>query len=226
MPKIKLTDLQKEILRSMVESVNDGYDKPFIPVKLGNEPDDLLYTKGIPKTNNLIGELDILTKKGLLSKNFNSKSQPIYTVRQEGIEAVQNDFEFPEEQLTAMVNIGAIIGNMGGGSLQAVGYAENSTINQQFNTKEAFDSEIDHIADQLIESVKKELANNLLHPYLTALEELKSELKAEKPNESTLKKLIGILGFFGDIEGNISLVTRAMPYILILLDMVMKAKVG
>jgi len=210
----------------MVESVNGGYDKPFIPLQEMGGLDSLYGVEKLPKTKNIIGELNILTEKELLSINYNSRGQPIYTVRQEGIEAVQNDFELPEEQLAAMFNIGAIIGNMGGGSLQAVGYAENSTISQKFNTKEAFDSEIDHIADQLVESVKKELDNNLLLPYLSTLEEFKSELKTEKPNESTLKKFVGILGFFGDIEGNISLVTRAMPYILILLDMVMKAKVG
>lgn len=219
MAKYKLTDIQKHTLELLVNAYNEGKLRKIVSV-VTFSGEGILEVDGY-KGNNIEGDLNAIYEEGLIGfDSFSKSADPIYSLRQLGIEAVENDFEKPEPSPTAQSIITTNIGSISGGNFQIVGYSKNSKISQKFETKADFESEIDKVIEQITEVVKQELNQELL-PYLKELEELKNELKAEKPDESKLKPLLNTLGFFGNIEGSISLIFRVWPLLLSLLQMVL-----
>ncbi len=119
----------------------------------------------------------------------------------------------PESQIPTQVNIGAIIRDMSGGNVQAVGLSNNSELNQLVNDSDLLHKKLDELTEQLVDVVKSELSSKELMAYLQTIEKLKKEIKSEKPSPSVLQKLFASISFLGDVESTISLATRVLPYL-------------
>lgn len=109
--------------------------------------------------------------------------------------------------------VGAIIHEMHGGNIQAIGQAHQSEINQLVSDPEALAEALDAILTKLLEAVKSEMPAAQLFAYMQQAEELKAALKSDTPQPAVIKRLLGTLAFLGDVEGTVGLVTRAWPLI-------------
>src|SRR5688572_32386609 len=77
--------------------------------------------------------MDILCDADLLGFKYNRRGEKIYTIKQSGYDAVENDFVAPELPPSAQINIGAIIHEMNNGNVQAVGFSSHSELQQTVN---------------------------------------------------------------------------------------------
>ena len=162
-------------------------------------------------------ELDILCDADLLGLRYNSRGDKIYTIKQSGYDAVENNFVAPELPASAQINIGAIIHEMNNGNIQAVGFSSHSELQQTVNDPVILKEKIDGLANELLDAIKTELPAEKLIAYIKSLDELKQQLVAEKSSPPILEKLFRVLSFTGDVEGTISLMTRVWPYVYPLL---------
>ncbi len=212
MAEYNLTSKQKQLLKTIIDAVESGQAKePLIPV-ISMVGSSII---GVPGDfdHNLIGDLEILSEADLLGSRLNNKGNKIYTVKQSAYNAIGNDFLIPENQVPTQVNIGAIIRDMSGGSVQAVGFSNNSELNQLINDADLLRKKLDELTEQLLDVVKSELSSKDLLAYIQKIEELKKEIESEKPSPSVLQKLFASISFLGDVESTISLITRVLPYI-------------
>ena len=216
MTKYNLTERQKELLRVIVENIRAGkLQEPIFPVvEIGGGG----YIIGIKRNfgPTITGDLEVLSKEGLLSWELNSRGEKIYTVRQAGYEAVDNNFEVPDDLYTPQVSIGAIVYEMSGGNLQAVGIA-NSEIQQIVNDPDLLSEQIEKITNSLIEEVKDELSAAALTEYIGVIEELKAHIQADAVSPSILQRLLRSISLLGDIEGSLALIARVWPKVYPLL---------
>jgi len=211
MAEHNLTPKQKQILKTITESVKAGKAKePLIAVVAGGEGIIMGITEKFDR--NLLGDLEILCEADLLGVRYNNGNKT-YTVKQSGYDAVENSFVIPESQLPAQINIGAIIRDMNGGNIQAVGLSNSSELNQLVNDTDLLRKKLDELTEQLVDVVKSELSSKELMMYIQNLEELKKEIESEKPSSSVLQRLFASISFLGDVESTISLVTRVLPYV-------------
>lgn len=118
---------------------------------------------------------------------------------------------------TPRYTIGAIVHSMSGGTLQAIGEAERSTITQVVNDPQIFKAKVEEFVTQLLETVKAELPAAGLLKYTDSAQHLKAELLSGKPDASIVKRLLQTLAFLGDVEGTIDLMVRAWPAVSSLL---------
>lgn len=212
MAEYNLTPGQKDLLRTIVEQKKSGVARePLIPV-IASGGSSLIGIKG-DFDRNLLGDLEVLSEADLLSYRFNSSGDKIFTVKQSAINAVENNFIIPESLTPTQVNIGAIIREMSGGNVQAVGISNNSEISQLVNDSELLHQKLDELTEQLVEVVKSELSSKKLIEYIQSVEELKKQIEAEKPSPSVIQKLFASISFLGDVESTISLATRVLPYV-------------
>jgi len=225
MARYNLTERQKELLRAIVENIRAGkLQEPIIPVvEIGGGG----YVIGIEKNfgPSVTGDLEVLSEEGLLSWQLNSRGKKIYTVKQAGYDAVDNDFEIPDDLYTPQVNIGAIVYEMSGGNLQAVGVA-HSEIQQIVNDPELLSSQVEALANDLIETVKAELPATDLTEYMKKVEELKAQVLANNASPSILRRLLQSIAFLGDIDGSLSLMAKiwpkVYPFLLIIAERIMQ----
>jgi hypothetical protein len=212
MTQYNLTVQQRELLKTIVEQMKSGKaQEPLIPV--GSHSGSSIIGMQGNFGRNLLGDLEVLSQADLLGFRYNSKGNKIYTVKQSAYDAVENDFVIPENQVPTQINIGAIIRDMSGGNIQAVGLSNNSELNQLVNDSDLLHKKLDELTEQLVGVVKSELSSKELITYLQTLEELKKEIESEKPSSSVLQKLFASISFLGDVESAISLATRVLPYI-------------
>jgi hypothetical protein len=216
MAHYNLTTRQKEVLIRLVEGVKSGRARePLIPI-----PDiqdcEIIGITGTFDIN-VLGDLDVLCEANLLSSVYNSQGGKVYTIKQSGYDAVENNFIAPDLPHSSQINIGAFIHEMNNGNVQAVGLSNFSELQQTVNAPILLKEIIDKLANELMDSIKIELPAEKLIPYIKIVDDLKQQLKAEKSSPSILQKLFQGLSFTGDIEGTISLMTRAWPYIYPLL---------
>ena len=212
MAKYDLTPKQKTLLKIIVEQLNAGTAKePLIPVCTMSDC-SIIGIKG-NFDHNLLGDLEILAEAGLLGFRYNRKGDKIYTVKQSGYNAIENNFEIPESEIPTNINIGAIIRDMNGGNVQAIGFSSQSEINQVVNDPKALLEKLDLLAEQLIEAVKSDLPAKELISYVQTVDELKKQLQSEKPSPSILSKLLATVSFLGDVESSISLAIRVWTYV-------------
>lgn len=125
-----------------------------------------------------------------------------------GRKALRHGFRRETPEPNSTVNVGNVIGTMLGGNVQGIGQASQSEITQIANDPQALAEMLDKLVTQLIDAVKSELPAQQLVAYKQGTEELKTELKAEKPQPAVVKKLLGTLAFLGDIEGTVGLAGR------------------
>jgi hypothetical protein len=212
MAKYNLTHQQRELLKTIVEQMKSGNaQEPLIPTA-SHSGSSIIGIQG-NFGRNLLGDLEVLSEADLLGFRYNSSGKKIYTVKQSAYDAVENDFVIPENQVPTQVNIGAIIRDMSGGNVQAIGLSNNSELNQLVNDSDLLHKKLDELTEQLVDVVKSELSSKELMTYLQTLEALKKEIESEKPSSSVLQKLFASISFLGDVESTISLVTRVLPYI-------------
>jgi hypothetical protein len=212
MAEYNLTSKQKQLLKTITEFVKAGKAKEPLIAIVSNDGGVII---GITEKfdRNLLGDLEILCDVDLLGFRYNSKGNKIYTVKQSGYDAVENNFVVPESQLPTQINIGAIIRDMNGGNVQAVGLSNYSELNQLVNDSDLLHKKLDELTEQLVNVVKSELPSKELMTYIQNLEVLKKEIESEKPSPSVLQRLFASISFLGDVESTISLVTRVLPYV-------------
>ena len=207
-----LTDAQKELLRKLVRCVREGkLEEPLLPI--GTQTG---YFFQVPGEENIgfkwTGDLDALCDANLMSFRWNRKrTNRLYGIKQAGYDAVDNDFEVSPSHVGAEFNIGAIINTMSGGSVQAVGVADNAEISQVVNDPALLHSQVETLTERLLDEVKSALAGNELIEYAQTVQSLKEQLLTEEPDPSLLKRLTRTLGLLGDIEGTMGLMVRVWP---------------
>ncbi|HEY3312261.1 MAG TPA: hypothetical protein VGK00_11535 [Anaerolineales bacterium] len=211
MSTYNLTDSQKELLYTIVKSDDEGklFEKGIILLLPGN---DQFVLWGCKTTLNSLADLDALCDEGLLSKS-NSSSDPKYRIKNLARTAIANDFHKPVDLSEPHLSIGAIIENMSGGNVQAIGNALNSEINQVINDPKLFQPYLEQITEKLLCEVKAELSVNEYAKYQKEVESLKQQLAGKKPVLATAKKIIQTISFLGDMEGSVELMIRVWPLI-------------
>ena len=212
MAEYNLTPKQKQLLKTITEYVKAGKAKEPLIAMVSNDGGIIFGIKE-KFDRNLLGDLEILCEVDLLGYRYNSTGNKIYTVKQSGYDAVENNFVISESQLPTQINIGAIIRDMNGGNVQAVGLNHYSELNQLVNDADLLHKKLDELTEQLVDVVKSELSSKELMMYIQSLEELKKEIESDKPASSVLQRLFASISFLGDVESTISLVTRILPYI-------------
>ena len=215
MANYNLTPRQKEVLRRLVEAVKSGQAQEPLIVACSIQDCEVIGVGTFD--HSLSGDLDILCDADLLGFRYNNRDNKIYTIKQSGYDAVENNFVAPELPPSAQINIGAIIHEMNNGNIQAVGFSSHSELRQTVNDPAILKEKIDGLANELLDAIKTELSAEKLIPYIKSLDELKEQLVAEKSSPSILKRLFRVLSFTSDVEGTISLMTRAWPYVYPLL---------
>jgi hypothetical protein len=212
MTEYNLTAQQRELLKTIVDQLKSGKgQEPLIPVVTNSGGHIIGFQENFGQ--NLLGDLEVLNEADLLGSRYNSGGDKIFTVKQSAYDAVKNKFVISETQVPTQVNIGAIIRDMNGGNIQAVGFSNNSELNQLVNDSDLLDKKLDELSEQLVDVVKSELSPKELMRYLQTIEELKEEIKSQTPSPSFLQKIFSSISFLGDLEGTISLATRVLPYI-------------
>jgi hypothetical protein len=129
------------------------------------------------------------------------------TVTGRAFDAVDSDFELPPDE-RARITIGAIVRNMSGGTVQAVGIAQDAYISQVVDDPTLLRSQVEALAENLLSEVKSSLNVDELADYAGAVRDLKEQLLAEGPEPPVIRRLVRTVGLLGDIEGTIGLMTR------------------
>jgi len=215
-----LTETQKDILRWMVKKVRgDELSEEFqVSWRQSERGYKLTDYKGdeaeLPKISNTV--LDALeTAKLLLTKsNFiNTHSGNPQEIGRDcsltglSYTAVDNNFQELPPQM-AQITIGALIRNMSGGNVQAVGIADDGEFSQIVNDPELLRSQVETLVENLLKEVKKELNADDFAIYTVAIQEFRDQLLSDKPDPSVISQLLRFLGFLGDVEGTIGLMSR------------------
>jgi hypothetical protein len=214
-----LTDRQKELLRKLVRLAKEGkLDEPIIPLfRDGRLCIDLRREGSLDLQGDGIGDLHALYDADLMNLRFSRKGTELYSIKQTGYDAVENEFEVPPPRAAAQYNIGAIIYAMSGGTIQAVGLADNAEISQVVNDPALLRSQVEALTGNLLDAVKSALTGNDLIEYAKTVQSFKEQLLAEEANPSLLRRLTSTLALLGDIEGTIGLMVRIWPYLYPLL---------
>lgn len=239
-----LTENQKDLLRWLVQQAQDDKlpEEFYVVWIMGEGEIDGFSTSEQPQITK--GMLDALANADLLlctpnykttSSVSGSKTHPKTTHKEVEInrrcaltgrafDAVDNDFELPAEAST-QVTIGAIIHSMSGGSVQAVGVAQDAEISQVINDPDLLRSQVEALTENLLNEVKASLKVDELAEYAQTVRDLKEQLLAEKPEPSLIRRFVRTAGLLGDIEGTIGLMTRIWPLIQALL-LIVAARLG
>jgi hypothetical protein len=212
-----LTDRQKELLRKLVEYDRQGrLGQPFCFVAGGIRLNDgeVFRLEG-----DYFGDLYVLAEADLLVLRYDSKGNKRYSIKQAGYKAVDNNFAAPAWMETPLNigSVGAIVLQMNGGNIQAVGVADNAELTQIVGDPTLLQSQLEDLTSQLLDQVRSVLSGADLIEYVQAIQEFKEQLAEEEPNSPLLKRLASKLAFLADIEGTISLVAKVWPYLYPLL---------
>src|SRR6266498_675854 len=188
-----LTESQKDLLRIIIKSDDEGQlvENGVVLIMPGN---DQYMLWGCKITLDSLTDLEPLCDEDLLDK-MSSGSSPKYRIKNSAHTAIANNFNKPLDQSEPRFTIGAIIGSINGGSVQAIGNALNSEIKQIVNDPQLMQSYLEEIADKLLNEVKAELSVKEYAKYQEAVESLKQQLAKEKPSESVVKKMIQSISF-------------------------------
>ncbi len=119
MAKYNLTTRQQKVLQRLVEGVKTGQAKEPLIVVCTFQDCEVIGVGTFD--HSLSGDLEILCDSDLLGFGYNSHGEKIYTIKQSGYDAVENNFVALELPPSAQINIGAIIQEMNNGKIQASG---------------------------------------------------------------------------------------------------------
>ena len=218
MSKYNLTESQKELLRTIVKSDDEGHlvEKGVLLMILGNDQ----YTLwGCKLTLDSLSDIESLCDEALLSR-MSGGSSPKYRIKNSARIAIASDFDKPLDQSETRFSIGAVIGSVSGGNIQAIGNALNSEISQAINDPQLIQSYLEQYSEKLLNEVKAELSVREYAKYQEAVENLKQQLLEEKPSIPAVRKLVQSISFLGDIEGSVELMLRVwslvQPFVAII----------
>jgi len=238
-----LTEKQKDLLRWVVQQVRDeNLPEEFYVVWITDGGEIHAFRGEHPQITK--GTLDALASAELLLcvSNFKtttsvsgSRSHPSTTHREvemnrrctvtgRAFDAVDSDFELPAQE-GARVSIGAIIHSMSGGSVQAVGIAQDAEISQVVGDPALLRSQVEILAENLLNEVRLSLKVDDLADYAQAVRDLKEQVLAEEPQPPLIRRLVRTVGLLGDIEGTIGLMTRVWALLHPLL-LIVAARLG
>lgn len=206
-----LTNGQKDLLRKIVAALRDGkLAEPILAISIRDKTIIQLQGGDNRIEFGWISNLDALCDADLMSFQWNRKGKnKLYSVKQAGYDAVDNNFMVIPTHEGNQYNIGAIIATMSGGNLQASAGVKDTTISQVVNDPAMLQSHVSALTQELVDAVKSELADDDMKKYELALHSFKEQLVADKPDPSLLRGLTKTLAFLGDIEGTIGLMVRA-----------------
>ncbi len=216
MAKYNLTQKQRDLLVKLVEAIRSGEcSEPFylLQSSLGCE---IMRLEG-RFDYSVVNDLTVLGEQGLLNIIYDKRGDMNFTIKQSGYDAVENDFEISRLPIAQQLNIGNYVEEMSGGNLQGIGLSIQSEVKQIINDPELLKKKVDELANQLFDVIKVEIPSEQLFAYKKNIEELKEQLVAKKQSASVLQKLFTTLAFLGDVEGTISLASRAWPLLYPLL---------
>ena len=145
-----------------------------------------------------------------------------YVLKQEAFDAIDNDFIRPDKPISQVITtyVGTQIqGNVSGGNIQGIAYADTSAIQQIISDPNKLAKELDSITSDLLDSVKNELGGKQIVEYSKLIDELKNGLQKENPDRNWFRKLIGGLSFLNDTTSSIELVLKTLPYISLILQL-------
>ena len=221
-----LTEKQKDLLRWVVQQVRDeNLPEEFYVVWITDGGQIHDFSGEHPQITK--GTLDALASAELLlcASNYKtttsvsgSSSHPRTTHREvemnrrctvtgRAFDAVDSDFELPAQE-GARVTIGAIVHSMSGGTVQAVGIAQDAEISQVVNDPTLLRSQVEALCQNLVNEVGSSLNVDDLVDYAQAVRDLKEQILAANPQPPLIRRLVRTVGLLGDIEGTISLMTR------------------
>jgi hypothetical protein len=241
--RYNLTENQKSLARWVVQQVRDGrLREDFLVIwtqpEIGGSDSGLIKgiiaeCPGYPEITP--GLLDALDQAGLIlcKPHYQGTTEQfvktVYggpttthseyeinrtcTLRARAYEAVDSDFESLPAQFDTQVTIGAIINTMSGGTVQAVGIAQDAEISQIINDPDLLRSQVEALTENLLDEVKSSLRGDHLADYAQAVRDLKEQLLKEKPNPSAIQQLVRTIGLLGDIEGSINLIIRVWTFL-------------
>lgn len=144
----------------------------------------------------------------------------LIAITQAGRQAVHDDFKRPETG----TNIGAIIG-INSGNLNAVGTANNQSVQQIFEQKdsESLRLEINKALNDLLSAVSDQLDLQQRAVYMQEAANLEQEIAKKEPNKSTIARALSVLTFGNNLNGSLALGEKAIgaiavaaPYIVII----------
>jgi hypothetical protein len=127
-----LTENQKELLRILVEQVRKGAEEPILVCSTFGG-DTIVFRSGenLEGKGDVTGDLGALCESGLMSFRWSNQGNELYSIKQTGYEAVDNDFQAPSEPIGTQVSIGAIIQGMIGGNVKAIGTAQDKVAGEE-----------------------------------------------------------------------------------------------
>lgn len=208
-----LTDEQKKLLQLAVNAILVKRRENSFIVSFDMQGAEII---GIDHrfSHSLKDNLIALAQEDLITLRQISQYDLSFSVKQTGFDAVDSGFEAPQIPAGANLSIGAIIyGGVKGGNIQAIGFANQSELEQVIKDPGLLSNRIEEYLDSLIDAVKDDLSRKSLTEYLETTEQLKEQLTSDNPDPSILKRLLQSLSFLGDIDGAISLTARVWPYI-------------
>ena len=214
----ELTDIQKDLIRLIVKSDDEGqlFEKGILKILSG---DDKYMLLGCGIELSSLSDLDELYEARLLNKEQGSPN-PIYRITNAARKAIADDFKVPDTQLASSVTIGPIFGSISGGIVQTVGSVQGSELKQIVNDPDLLRQRFEMEADRLLTEVKSLLDAENYDRYLRAVEELKQQVLAKKQDPSLIKQLLQKIALLSDVEGTIGLINRVWPLVQPLLAIV------
>ena len=220
--KYNLTSYQKEFLSLLINGIrNNGWGETFLDVSAGGIYKLLASPSNANIQVNSISDMDIITSNGLTIMDFTRSGTKKFTITQAAYDAVDNDFLILDELTQPAIGV-QVVGNVSGGNVQGIGYADNSQIQQIVDDPEKLKGEIEKLTTELLQSIKKDISSNHLKDYKKITEELKAEFQKEKYEENKFRKIIGSLSFINDTAASFQLILKVMPYISIIVQYVEK----
>ncbi|MEW6029920.1 MAG: hypothetical protein ACOYZ8_07755 [Chloroflexota bacterium] len=211
MKTYNLTNQQKYILHTIIHYLENGFIEEPIIISCSFTECEII---GIEEkfSPNLPGNLDALCDCDLMSFTYDNHGNKTYMVKQAGYDAIKNDFRVNEKP-SAQLNIGAIINEMQGGDVQAIGLSNQSDVRQIVTDPQQLAAQMDKLGNELLDVVRTELATDKLSWYIKLIDDLKKEISSDKPSTSVLRRLFSSLTFLSNVEGTISFAVRVWPHI-------------
>lgn len=202
--RLPLSPNAESILRYLITSskyAGEGKSKAEVLSSLGM--DEALY----------IRECQILDDHNLIEAPY-ATGELYGHIREtrEGRKAVARNFA-RENGSSTHIQAGAIIhGSVTGGNIQAIASAMRSEISQSITTTDpdGIRNQISELLGTLVRTAVADLSIEKQAQYAGLAAEFKAEIAKADPNPTIIQKMLGLLGFFGDLDGAIELGSKGL----------------
>lgn len=221
MAAYNLTQRQKELLSLLVGGVRTkGWSETFEGEVYITGAVNLAPTRGEGEVElEDLEDMNLIAMAGLVRSEHLGRSEYRYTLTHAAFDAVDQGFVIPEPAGVGNQYIGVQVQGNVGGSIQGIGYSDNSEILQIVSDPESLRAELEKIGSALLDAVKGDLHGKQLVEYAGSIENLKETIEKEPENKNKLRELIGALSFVNDTAASFELMAKAWPYISLLLQL-------